>query len=60
MGFVYPTDEVTVGGEKSTYQFHGGSGLGFLVDSEILSPPTGFPLGAPEATEIPDQCQKGH
>ena len=32
MGFVYTTDEVTVGGEKSTYQFNGGSSLGFLID----------------------------
>jgi hypothetical protein len=29
MGFVYPTDEVTIGGEKSTYQFNGDSSLGF-------------------------------
>ena len=32
MGFVYPTDEVTIGSEKSTYQFSGGSGLGFEID----------------------------
>ena len=32
MGFVYPTDEVTIGGEKSIYQFNGGSGLGFEID----------------------------
>ena len=32
MGFVYPTDEVTIGGEKSAYQFNGGSGLGFEID----------------------------
>ena len=32
MGFVYPTDEVTIGSEKSTYQLNGGSGLGFEND----------------------------